>query len=118
MTQQQIELLVRTRENAEQYFYKTQDNEIHRMLLSANKTVEEALTAYDKASLPGAASFGRSICWEGQYIGDIWRYGIDREETPNAMLSYCIFEREYWDRGVATATVGFFGNRSGNVFDG
>lgn len=106
--EQQIELLARTRQNAELYFYRTQDEEIRRMLPSANRTVEEALTAYDKACLPSAASFGRSIYWERQYIGDIWCYCIDRDEIPNAMLSYCIFDKEYWGRGIATAAVGIF----------
>ena len=108
MVWQRMELLPRTRENAELYFYKTQDEEICAVLPSANKTVEDALAAYDKASLPNAASFGRSIYWEGQYIGDIWCYCIDRDETPNAMLSYCIFEKEYWGRGMATAAVELF----------
>lgn len=108
MEKQQIELLTRTRENAEQYFYRTQDQEIRRMLPSACKTVEEALEAYDKACLPGATSFGRSIYQVGQYIGDIWCYCINPDESPNAMLSYCIFEKEYWNRGIATAAVEIF----------
>lgn len=108
MGKQQIELLARTRENAELYFYKAQDQEIRRMLPSACKTVEEALAAYDETCLPGAASFGRSIYWEGRYIGDIWCYCIDRDKSPNAMLSYCIFEKEYWGQGIATNVVGIF----------
>lgn len=103
-----IELLTRTRENAETYFYKTQEDEICRMLPSVNTTVEQALAAYDKACLPGAASAGRSIYWEGQYIGDVWCYCIDRDETPNAMLSYCIFEKKLWGRGIAAAAVEMF----------
>lgn len=108
MEQRQIALLARTRENAEIYYYKSQDEEIRRMLPSASRTVEEALAAYDQASLPGADSFGRSIYWQGRYIGDIWCYCIDRKETPNAMLSYCVFEKEYWGRGAATAAVEHF----------
>lgn len=100
-----MELLPRTRKNAEIYFYRTQEEEIRRMLPSANTTVEQALEAYDKACLPGAASVGRSIYWEGQYIGDVWCYCIDRSETPNAMLSYCIFEKTLWGQGIASAAV-------------
>ncbi len=106
--EQRITLLARTRENVQVYFYRTQDAEIRRMLPSANNTVEEALAAYERASLPGADSFGRCIYAEGHYIGDIWCYGIDRGGTLNAMLSYCIFEKEYWKRGVATAAVTLF----------
>ncbi|MDE7352441.1 MAG: hypothetical protein K2O06_05245 [Acetatifactor sp.] len=80
MSPLQVELLERTRENVEIYFYKTQDQEIHRMLPSAVSTVEEALAAYEKACLPGADSFGRCIYWEGRYVGDIWCYCINKEE--------------------------------------
>ena len=108
MSPLQVELLERTREHVEIYFYKTQDQEIHRMLPSAVSTVEEALVAYEKACLPGADSFGRCIYWEGRYVGDIWCYCITKEEHPNAMLSYCIFEKECWGRGTASAAVGAF----------
>lgn len=108
MKTQRIELLTRTRENAEIYFYKTQDEEICKMLPSVNTTVEQALAAYDEACLPGASSAGRSIYWEGRYIGDVWCYCIDKDETPNAMLSYCIFEKNLWGRGIAAAAVEMF----------
>lgn len=104
----QIELFERTRENAETYFHRTQDWEIGRMLPSAVSTVEEALAAYEKACLPGADSFGRCIYWEGRYVGDIWCYCINKKEHPNAMLSYCIFEKECWGRGIASAAAGAF----------
>lgn len=104
----EIELLERTRENAEIYFCKTRDEEIGRMLPSASATLEQALDAYDRTCLPGAASVGRSIYWRGQYIGDVWCYCINKSETPNAMLSYCIFEKELWGRGIAAAAVRMF----------
>lgn len=104
----EIELLDRTRENVEIYFYKTQDEEIGRMLPSANATLGQALAAYDEACLPGAASLGKSVYWQGQYVGDVWCYCINREETPSAMLSYCIFEKKLWGHGIATAAVALF----------
>ena len=108
MEKPKIELLDRSRENVEIYFYKTQDDEIRKMLPSASTTLEQALAAYDKACLPGAPSMGRSIYWQGQYIGDVWCYGINKNETPNAMLSYCIFEKKLWGRGIAAAAVKMF----------
>ena len=116
MKRQGIELLDRTRENAEIYFYKTQDEEISEMLPSVNTTVEQALAAYDKACLPGAASAGKSIYWEGRYIGDVWCYCINGDETPNAMLSYCIFEKNLWGRGIAAAAVEMFLQYAGEQF--
>lgn len=108
MESPKIELFDRTRENVEIYFYKTQNEEICRMLPSAITTLEQAMAAYDKAILPGSSSMGRSIYFEGQYIGDVWCYGINKSDVPNAMLSYCIFEKTLWGRGIAAAAVKMF----------
>ena len=42
------------------------------------------------------------------YVGYICCYCIDLEEEPNAMLSYCIFEESFWNKGIATSAVGIF----------
>ena len=41
-------------------------------------------------------------------MGDVWCYCIDKEDTPNAMLSYCVFEKGLWNVGVATKGVALF----------
>ena len=89
----EIELLDRTRENVEIYFYKTQDEEIGRMLPSANATLGQALAAYDEACLPGAASLGKSVYWKGQY-GNIFPF-VPSERLPMQIIQVLC---GYWKR--------------------
>ena len=103
-----LELRERTEAHVRIYFGKTQDPDIRKVLPQAAATVEQALENYRKTLLPGAASFGRTIYADGEYVGDIWCYCIDPEERPNAMLSYCIFEKKCWGQGIGTAALRVF----------
>ena len=103
-----IELRERTEETVAIYFEKAQDAEIKKVLPQKAQTVEEALEDYRKTLKPDATSYGRTIYVDGSYVGNIWCYCIDLNEEPNAMLSYCIFEKDYWKRGVASRAVQLF----------
>ena len=81
---------------------------IRKVLPQKAQTVEEALADYERTLLPGSSSFGRTIWVDGRYMGDIWCYGIDREQIPEAMISYCLLETNCWGRGIATKTVQLF----------
>ena len=98
----------RTAETTAIYFEKTNNETIRNFLPMKAQTVEEALADFHASQLPGAASFGRTIWAEGRYVGDVWCYGIDPEAAPNAMVSYCIFERALWGRGAASTALGLF----------
>ena len=102
-----IELRPRTRENVPLYFRRTQDAEVRRFLPQKAKTEAEALAEYEKTLLPGAASYGKSVYTDGRYIGDIWVYCLGGED-PDAMLSFCIFEKSLWGQGAATGAVRLF----------
>ncbi len=102
------ELRERTEEHVRIYFERTRDAEIAAMLPQASDSLEAALEAYRKTLLPGAMSWGRTIYQDGVYIGDVWCYGMDETETPNAMLGYCIFEKSHWNRGIATEALRLF----------
>ena len=90
------------------YFEQTQDEQIERMLPRSVESLEQALANFEATLLPGAASFGRTIYADGRYVGDVWCYCIDCEQSPNAMLSYCIFDKVLWGKGAATEAVGLF----------
>ena len=100
----------RTAETVRTYFVKANQPEIKAVLPQKAQTVEEALADYRETLLSNANSYGRTIIANGNYIGDIWCYRIDVNEEPNAMLSYCIFEKAYWSWGIATESVGMFLN--------
>lgn len=95
-----IELKPRTKENVITYFHRAQDEEIKRFLPQKAKSVEEAIADYEKTLLPGASSYGESIYADSVYIGDIWAYCIG--DDPDAMLSFCIFDKSVWGKGAAT----------------
>lgn len=103
-----IELRERTAGHVRVYFERTQDEQIERMLPRSVESLEQALANFEATQLPGAASFGRTIYADGRYVGDVWCYCIDCEQSPNAMLSYCIFDKALWGKGAATEAVGLF----------
>lgn len=103
-----VELRERTPSHVATYFTKTRDAEIQRLCPQKAQTVEEALADYARSLLPGTSSYGRTIYMDGEYVGDIWCYCMDKADDPQAMLSYCIFEKQCWGKGIATAAVRLF----------
>ena len=98
----------RTEATVRIYFEKSQQAEIKTNLPQKAKSVEEAVSDYRQTLLPGSPSYGRTIVADGAYIGDVWCYCIDPEETPNAMLSFCVFEKSCWNQGIASEAVSLF----------
>lgn len=103
-----VTLHPRTAETVAVYFDRAQQPAIRRMLPQRARTLDEALADFAKTQLPGATSYGRTVQVDGRYVGDVWVYAIDASDTPNAMLSYCVFSPELWGRGVATEAVRLF----------
>lgn len=103
-----LDLKTRTADHVRIYFSRTQDPEIREMLPSGVQTLEEALANFAQAQKPDAASYGRTIYVDEEYVGDIWCYCIDPSDEPQAMVSYCIFEKSRWNQGIATAALGEF----------
>lgn len=103
-----ITLRERTADHVRIYFERTQDEQIDRMLPRSVETLEQALSNFEQTQLPDAKSYGKTIYADDRYVGDIWCYCIDSKETPNAMLSYCIFEKDCWGKGIASQAVSLF----------
>ena len=103
-----IELHERTEEHVRIYFEKAQAPEIYTKLPQKAASVEEAVADYRSTQEPGATSYGRTIYVDGAYVGDVWCYGLGREEEPDAMVSYCVFEQACWNQGIATKAVSLF----------
>ena len=103
-----IELRQRTAEHVKIYFQKAADPEIRALLPQSAQSLEEALEDYARSVSPGSASYGRTIYADDTYVGDIWCYCIHEDTNPDAMLSYCVFEKSYWNQGIATRAVQLF----------
>ena len=103
-----ITLRERTADSVRTYFEKANRPEIKQVLPQKAKTVEEALEDYELTLSPNAESYGQTVYADGKYVGDVWCYCIDMDNEPNCMLSFCIFELEYWFKGIATMAVKMF----------
>lgn len=97
-----IQLKARTLENALTYFERTKDPDIERMFPRSVLTREQAIANFQASLLPDADSFGQTIWADGEYVGDIWCFCIDRSQQPNAMLSLCLFAKERWGQGIGS----------------
>lgn len=97
-----VTLAERSAAHVSTYWHKTQDAEIKALLPSSAQSEEQALEMFQKSLLPAATSYGKVILADGQYVGDIWCYCIDEQEEKSAMLSYCIFEKSLWNKGIVT----------------
>ncbi|MGL4800170.1 MAG: GNAT family N-acetyltransferase [Cellulosilyticaceae bacterium] len=103
-----IELKERTIEHVSIYWKRTQDEEIKKALPTKGCSEEQAIEMFRKSCLPNATSYGRVIYVEGRYVGDVWCYGIDEDNGKFAMLSYALFDKDIWGKGIATTAVGMF----------
>ena len=103
-----IELRERTEQHVRIYFERVQDPKIRKNLPQTVTTLEQALSNYANTQKPNAASYGATIYVDGTYVGDVWCYGIDLNETPQAMVSYCIFEKAYWGKGIMSHALELF----------
>lgn len=103
-----IRLGERTAETAAVYFERTRIPAIQRFLPQKAQTREEFLADFRKSGEPGSSSFGRTIYADGRYVGDVWCYGMNPSGSPQAMVSYCVFDQALWGRGAASAALGLF----------
>ena len=103
-----VELKERTEAHVRIQYSKIRDLEIWAMIPMTEKTLEQAIADYRRTLLPGASSYGRTIYVDGAYVGDIWCYSIEPGETPDAMVGYCIFEKAWWGKGIATEALKVF----------
>ena len=104
----EITLDERTSAHVRIYFERVQDAEIQKYLPRSVSSVQQALENFEHARKPGATSYGRVILVDGNYVGDVWCYGINLSEIPQAMISYCLFEKKYWGNGVMSRALALF----------
>jgi len=103
-----ITLRTRTREHVVTFWERTRDEEIRSLFPTDVESLAEALRLYEESRTAGARSFGMVIYAGDQYIGDVWCYGIDETVEKMGMISFVIFEKERWGKGIAAAAVWAF----------
>ena len=103
-----IELRERTETHVRIYYERTQDPEIRQVLPQTVVSLDQALQNYANTLTPQSTSYGATIYVDGSYVGDVWCYGMDPFDTPQVMVSYCIFEKSCWGRGIMTNALSLF----------
>ncbi|WP_058304445.1 GNAT family N-acetyltransferase [Gorillibacterium timonense] len=103
-----ISLKPRTREHVTMYWDRIQDEEISRWLPSGVESLDQALLLFEETLKEGASSYGRVVEYEGTYIGDVWCYGIDEQDEKMAMVSFVLFAKEWWGKGIAAPAIARF----------
>ena len=101
-------LSTRTKAHVTEFWGKTQDPEIKRLIPLRSDTVEDALSLFEASQKEGSFSFGKVIYHHNAYVGDIWCYGIDEQNEKLAMLSIVIFDKTLWRQGIATEAIKAF----------
>lgn len=117
MVSMELTLKTRTKDHVATYWEKTQDEEIRKWLPSGIDSLEQAFILYEESLKEGALSYGKVIYYEGGYIGDVWCYGIDVTNERMCMLSFAIFEKKLWRRGIAAEAAKMFIKEVFDKFD-
>ncbi len=97
---EKVLLETRTLEHVKTFWEKSQDEELERLFPFNRGTLNDAIKLYEEALKPGARSFGKVMEVEGNYIGDVWCYGIDEVSEKQAFVSIVIFDKTYWGKGI------------------
>jgi len=100
-----VELFDRLEEHVVNFWIATKDEEIKKLFPFSNSTLNEALCLFEETKKIGSSSFGKVIYVDGNYIGDIWIYGIDEMLEKMAMISIVIFDKKYWNKGIGTSAI-------------
>ncbi len=98
----------RTLENVKIFWEESQDEELGRLFPFSRCTLDEAIQLYEESLKPDARSYGKTICVDGKYIGDIWCYGIDEIQEKQAFVSIVIFDKSYWGMGIGKQVLSQF----------
>lgn len=112
-----VALKPRRLEHVRIYWEKTQDKEIRRRIPLQDISLEEALRQFEASRQPGATSFGMCIEADGDYVGDVWCYGIDEAGEQMAMFSFLIFEKSLWGKGVGSEAARLFCQEAFSRYD-
>ena len=103
-----VSLVPRTAEHVRICWKATQDEEIRKRIPLQDISLEEALRQFEASRQPDATSFGMCIEADGDYVGDVWCYGIDEAGEEMAMFSFLVFEKRLWGRGVGSQAARLF----------
>lgn len=98
------------------FWEESKDSELQRLFSFQNNTLEETIKLYEDSLLENAKSYGETIYVDDCYVGDIWCYSIDETYEKNCFISIVIFDKNYWNRGIATIALSEFNKIIANKY--
>ncbi len=107
-----VQLRPQGREQVKTYWEKVRNEKTLAHFPIKLTSLDEALARFEASQRADADSFGLCIYADEQYIGDVWCYGIDLTEEKMAMLSICIFEPDFWGKGIGSKAICEFSRRA------
>ena len=107
-----VQLRPQGREQVKTYWEKVRNEKVLAYFPIKLTSLEEALARFEASKRADADSFGLCIYADESYIGDVWCYGIDLAEEKMAMLSICIFEPDFWGKGIGSEAIGEFSRQA------
>ncbi len=90
------------------FWEKSHDEEIKELFPFHRVPLHEEIERFQASLLPDAKNFGRVICADDVYIGDVWCYSIDETVEKSAFVSIIIFEKAYWGIGIGKEALSRF----------
>lgn len=103
-----IELRKQKEENVCIFYDAFQNGEVNQWMYRHPSSLEKELVQFRKQK--DDQVIRRTIYAENVYIGDIWATFVDSMENVDVLLSCCIFDRTYWNRGIASEALSLFAN--------
>jgi [ribosomal protein S5]-alanine N-acetyltransferase len=98
----------RTLQNAITFWKESQDEEISSLFPLTRRTLSESIQLFEDCQRPDTPSFGKAIYANGNYIGDIWCFGIDEAVEKQAFVSILIFDKATWGKGIGQQALSQF----------
>ncbi len=103
--QSNIYLKEQKEEHVQVFFEMGNDEKIRKYMYRLPDTLGEALDEYRNRD---CSCYRCVIYVEERYIGDIWCHDLFKLNYVDALLSCCIFDMAYWNKGVATIALDMF----------
>lgn len=111
--QYNIYLKEQKKEHVHIFYEKSKDERIRKYMYRLPNTLDEAFDEYRNKDY----TYYRCVIYVDEYyIGDIWCHGLFKLNHVDALLSCCIFDTEYWNKGVATCALDMFLNEIKDKF--
>ena len=91
-----VQLENQTEEHVKIFYRSTSSKDVMKWMYRNRTTLEDELENFKKRE-----SIRKAITVDGMYVGDIWAKSA-KGLPVDVLLSCCIFDTAYWNRGVAT----------------